>query len=143
MFVQDRDTGRRIFFEIWRKYQEKLTVLEPLEELILGVILDHTEYHPLLQDPDSNLGQEFTPEMGQSNPFLHMGMHIAIQEQVSTDRPTGITILYQQLLKRSSDRHGLEHRMMECLGESLWLAQRNNTMPDEAAYLECLKGICP
>jgi len=31
--------------------------------------------------------------------------------------------------------------MIECLGQALWLAQRDNTMPDDNAYLSCLKKL--
>ena len=79
---------------------------------------------------------EFMPEMGMTNPFLHMGMHITILEQIGANRPSGITALYQQLLRSYPSAHDLEHSMMECLGETLWQAQRNNTLPDESQYLE-------
>ena len=90
---------------------------------------------------DDVVRREFTPEQGQTNPFLHMGMHITLQEQVSADRPVGITSLYVNMLSRTGDAHKLEHRMMECLGETLWEAQRNNTPPDEQLYLERLKRL--
>ncbi len=141
MIIQDRDAGRRFFYEVWRKYNAK-DRLEPLEELVLGVILEHPEYHEYLENEEDALALEFTPDAGATNPFLHMGMHIAIKEQVQTDRPAGIGDLYQLLLdKRFSDTHALEHRMMECLGETLWRAQRDQTLPDEQAYLECVRKI--
>lgn len=115
--------------------------LEPLEALIQGVIVEHPEYHALLEQEEDILIQEFTPEQGISNPFLHMGMHIAIREQVQTDRPAGIAGTYRQLLTEFDTAHDLEHRIMECLGETLWTAQRNNTLPDETAYLDCIKRI--
>ena len=77
----------------------------------------------------------------QSNPFLHMGMHIAIREQLSTQRPPGIEAAYKQLLERLGDLHAVEHHMMECLGQAMWEAQRQGTPPDESAYLECLRRL--
>ncbi len=140
VFIQDRDAGRRFLLEIWKKYQASIP-LQELEELVLGVILEHPEYHVLLSDEEAAMLQEYTPETGKTNPFLHMGLHIAIREQVGSDRPGGITALYQQLLSKFATAHDLEHRIMECLGEALWSAQRNNTLPDETAYLECVKRI--
>ncbi|MBI4006416.1 MAG: DUF1841 family protein [Gammaproteobacteria bacterium] len=140
MFIQDREAGRLFFLDIWKKYQASIP-LQALEELILGVILEHPEYHILLSNEVNALLQEYTPETGEINPFLHMGMHIAIREQIGSDRPGGIAALYQQLLSKFATAHDLEHRIMECLGEALWSAQRNNTLPDEAAYLECVKRI--
>jgi hypothetical protein len=142
MFIQDRETGRRFFFRVWQKYGQKKTQLEPLEELVLGVILEHPEYHHYLRNEEEAVNNDFVPEAGGTNPFLHMSMHIAIKEQIGADRPAGISDLYRQLLeKKWSDTHELEHNMMECLGESLWVAQRNNAVPDELAYMECLKRL--
>ncbi len=79
--------------------------------------------------------------MGQSNPFLHMAMHISIQEQLGTQRPAGIIELYQSLLAKLGDPHEVEHQMMECLGQMIWEAQRNNTLPNDESYLDCLRKI--
>ena len=83
----------------------------------------------------------FTPDGGAENPFMHMGMHIAIREQVMTDRPQGIAAAYRQLVERLGDQHQAEHRIMECLGEMLWKAQRSGGMPDESAYLACIRRL--
>lgn len=115
--------------------------MQPLEELVLDVIQQHPEYHNYLKDEDSVLTIDFSPEQGMTNPFLHMGMHITIREQVSTDRPPGIQEIYQRGLNKLQSMHELEHRMMECLAEALWKAQQDNTLPDETGYLECLKRI--
>jgi hypothetical protein len=139
--IQDRDSGRTFFLEVWGKHNNKLP-LEALEQMVLDVVLQHPEYHVILEKDEKEISaMEFTPEMGMTNPFLHMGMHIAILEQIGSDRPPGITVLYQQLLPKYTSAHDLEHSLMECLGESLWLAQRNNTLPDEAQYLEQVKKL--
>lgn len=140
MFIQDRNESRGFFVEVWRKYQAG-EGLEPLERLLLGVMLEHPEYHALLADTDTALGAEYIPEGGLDNPFLHMGMHIALREQVGADRPAGITAVYRRLLSRYDDGHALEHAMMECLGEALWSAQRRELPPDETAYMDCLKKL--
>lgn len=138
--IQDRDASRRFFLDVWKKYQTD-TPVEGMEEIVLGVMLEHPEYYYLFKGDEDILMQEFAPEKGTTNPFLHMGMHITIREQVQTNRPHGITDLYMTLMTGFETAHDLEHRMMECLGETLWTAQRNNTLPDEAAYLECIRHI--
>ncbi len=140
MFVQDRDSARRFFVEVWRKYRAKMA-LEPLEAIVAAVILAHPEYQGLLEGEGHALAAEYTVAGGKTNPFLHMGMHIAIREQLLTDRPSGIVAIYNSRLRFFDDPHALEHRMMECLGEVLWVAQRNNVLPDEGAYLDCLRKI--
>lgn len=135
--IQDRDASRQFFIDVWRRYCDKQP-LQPLEKQVLEIIQEHPEYHRLLDDPEI-LEREFTPDGGTTNPFLHMGMHITIREQAAIDRPAGISAIYQRLVEKSGNSHAVEHRMMECLGETLWEAQRHNTLPDEAQYLECLK----
>ena len=138
MFTHDRDSSRRFFIDVWKKYQRG-QALQPLEDLVLAVIMDHPEYHALLEKDENVLLEEYTPDMGVTNPFLHMGMHIAIREQISIDRPPGVRKIYQDLRVKFPLVHDLEHRIMDCLGETLWTAQCNNTLPDEADYLDCIK----
>ena len=139
MFGNDRDSLRRYYCTVWDKAQTGQP-LEPLEHLIAGVIREHPEYQSALADAETALGREYTPEMGETNPFLHMGMHLAIQEQLSGQRPEGILEVYQQLCRRMTG-HAAEHQMMECLGETLWEAQRNGVEPDERVYLERLQRL--
>jgi hypothetical protein len=51
------------------------------------------------------------------------------------DRPPGIRELHRQLRVRLDSTHAAEHALMEALGETLWLAQRNGCAPDEQQYL--------
>ena len=131
---------RRTFTEAWRKYRQQQP-LQQLERLVAEVVRDHPEYQRLIEDPERALSQDFLPDAGQTNPFLHMGMHISLQEQLSGDRPTGVRSIYQQLATQLGDSHKAEHQMMECLGLSLWEAQRAGRMPDENAYLDCLRQL--
>ena len=114
--------------------------LDGIEVLVAKVIRAHPEYHAVLAKRDTSEDRDYLPESGETNPFLHMGMHIALREQANTDRPAGIGKIYARMVEMRG-QHEAEHAMMECLGESLWRAQRDNRAPDEAAYLECLKKI--
>lgn len=136
---QNRDQLRRLYVDVWRKYRAGAP-LEPLEAQIAAVIAEHSEYVPLLESPEA-LGREFTPEGGRENPFLHMGLHLAIREQVSTDRPAGITGVHETLSRRLGDAHAAEHAMIEKLAEALWEAQRAGRAPDEQQYLESLRRL--
>ena len=140
MFVQNRNEARHVFFQVWQKLN-KQQPLQPLEAMISDVILEHPEYHHYLENSAVSEDHDFSPEQNQSNPFLHMGMHIALKEQVSADRPKGISALFSKLLARSGSAHDIEHKMMECLGQSLWEAQRENRLHDEDRYMDCLKRI--
>jgi hypothetical protein len=140
MFSSDRTRMRRVFIDAWRKHQDQQP-MQPLETLIAGIVRQHPEYQRLLETGSQTVDQEFLPEHGQSNPFLHMGMHISLQEQLGTDRPAGIRGLYQQLAARTGDDHQAEHQLMECLGLSLWQAQRSGGLPDDQAYLDCVRKL--
>jgi hypothetical protein len=136
---QSRDEVRQVYQRVWHKMQAQ-QLLEPMEALIAKVIEIHPEYHALFDDDEAIEQREFTPEQGQTNPFLHMGMHIALREQATSNRPAGVQPLYQKLTANKG-QHEAEHAMMECLGVALWTAQRNGQEPDMEAYLNCLKKL--
>lgn len=139
MFGDDRGQMRKVYVEAWRKHRQGAP-LEPMETMVAETIAQHPEYHQLLADPEEALNREFNPDSGESNPFLHMGMHLAIREQVQLDRPAGIKALYRERLAKQPDPHRLEHAMMECLARMLWEAHTKGA-PDEQAYLECLRKL--
>ncbi len=138
MFSPTREQARKFFFDTWRKYRAQLP-LEGLEKTVLETILLHPEYHPLLDDAEASLEREYTPDSGALNPFLHLSLHLAIAEQLSIDQPRGIRDLHAQLLARTGSEHDAAHVLLECLGETVWQAQRDQAAPDEAAYLECIR----
>ena len=139
MFGQDREQLLRFFQTTWQKRLDEQP-LQALEQLVAQVIEQHPEYHRHLSD-ENGLQRDFSPEQGETNPWLHMGMHISLSEQLGADRPGGIRGLYQQIVARMGDPHAAEHAMMDCLGAVLWEAQRAGQPPNEAGYLDCLKKL--
>lgn len=137
---QSREQMRRMYLEAWRRFSARQP-LEPLEAQLAAVIAEHPEYIPWLESGEGTLSADFTPEGGQENPFLHMGLHLAIREQVATNRPAGIGDIHGKLAQRLGSAHAAEHAMLEPLAETLWDAQRQGRMPDEQAYLERLKKL--
>jgi hypothetical protein len=137
---QNRDQLRRMYLESWRKFNQRVP-LEPVEAQVAAVIAEHPEYIAWLESGDEALAAEFTPEGGQQNPFLHMGLHLAIREQVATNRPPGITNIHDTLSKRLGGTHAAEHVMLEPLAETIWEAQRSGRAPDEQVYLERLRKL--
>ena len=125
---------RQAYADAWRKLKAR-EPLTPIEALIADVIVLHPQYHALLDDERAALVFEPTAG-GEENPFFHMGLHIAVREQVAIDRPPGIRELYRLLQTRLGDPHGAEHALAESLAETLWEAQRAGRAPDEAQYLE-------
>jgi len=138
LFNPSRDEVRQFFFEAWRKFHAA-EALTPLEGMALQVMQMHPEYHAVLDAPERFLEQEYFPEMGETNPFLHMSLHLSILEQLSINQPTGIAAAYQTLQQRLDDAHEAQHGLIECLAETMWRAQRARTPPDAQAYLECMQ----
>ena len=138
MFAPSRDQARQFFFDTWRKYRAG-SPLAGLETVAIEVILLHPEYHGVLDAPERSALRDYTPETGQTNPFLHMSLHLALAEQLSIDQPPGIRAAFDALLARAGDRHAALHAALECLGETVWRAQRDGAAPDAQAYLECLR----
>ncbi len=138
--AESREQMRRRYLEAWRRFSAR-EPLEPLEAQLAALISEHPEYVPWLESGEAALHAEFTPAGGRENPFLHMGLHLAIREQVGTDRPAGIAAVHRGLATRLGGAHAAEHRMIEALAETLWEAQRGGRAPDEAAYLERLKRL--
>jgi hypothetical protein len=138
IFAQDRDALRRMYRDAWQKHTAGEPV-SPLEDQIATVVAEHPEYRAEVETADAD--RDYAPDGGRTNPFLHMGLHLALREQVATDRPPGIRRLYEQVTREAGERHLAEHRMIDCLAETLWEAQAANRAPDEARYLERLRQL--
>ncbi len=138
IFGNDRHELRKMYADAWRKRCDKQP-LSPLEAQIADVVESHPEYHDAVSSDE--LDKDYTPDSGQTNPFLHMGLHLGIREQVATNRPAGIANVYKILATKSGDIHTAEHRMIDCLAETLWEAQSQNSAPDEDKYLQRLQRL--
>ena len=138
MFAPTRDEARRFFFDAWAKYRNGAP-LAGLEKTAVALITLHPEYHALLEQPDTYFERDFVPEGGAVNPFLHLSLHLAVAEQLAIDQPAGVRAHFERLLTSRGDEHAALHAVLECLGETLWQAQRLSAAPDERVYLECLE----
>ncbi len=138
IFGQDKQELRQMYVNAWQKSQAA-EIMSPLEVQIAQVVSDHPEYQGMLT-PEA-LDESFTPEDGKTNPFLHMGLHLAIREQVTTNRPPGIAAVFKDLAAKTGDQLAAEHKMLDCLAETLWEAQRANAAPDEEKYLDRLRNL--
>ncbi len=136
IFSQDRNELRSMYAEAWKKFNAELP-LTPLEAQIANVVGEHPEYHVAVSGAE--LEKDYTPAGGETNPFLHMGLHLGIREQVATNRPAGIAAIFRELAEHLGDAHQAEHRMIDCLAETLWEAQSQNRAPDELKYVQKLQ----
>ncbi len=137
IFNPSREDARGFYFETWRKYQQQLP-LSGAELNALAIMHEHPEYHDLFARAEQYAAQDYPPELGEANPFLHLSLHLAIGEQLAIDQPAGIRNYYQRLLVQHGTGSAAQHQMMDCLGEMIWQAQRNRTDFDPAVYLACL-----
>lgn len=133
-----RDDLRRTWLLAWQKALARQP-LTALEAMLADVMQLHPEYRGLLEDPHA-IARDWTPEGAQTNPFLHMSLHVALAEGIAADRPAGLRAAYGRL-RRSQDRHAADHLLMECLAETLWEAGRAGLPPDEAAFLARVRRV--
>ncbi len=138
MFNPSRDQARQFLIDAWKKRIESLPAT-PLETIAADIVALHPEYHVLLESGADALARDWTPEDGSMNPFLHLSMHLAIEEQLSIDQPPGIRAVFESRRSQSGDQHAALHDILECLGETLWRAQRDRAPLDGAAYLDCVR----
>lgn len=138
IFGQDRDELRKMYADAWKKHCDKI-LLSPLDAQIVAVLEWHPEY--LADISSDELDKDYTPDGGQTNPFLHMGLHLGIREQVATNRPPGISNVFSALTSKIGDAHIAEHQMIDCLAETLWEAQSQNSAPNEQKYIERLHRL--
>jgi len=135
----DRDELRRTWLSAWQKARE-CRPLAPLEAMLADVLAAHPEYHSLLEDAEALAGEWIT-ERGQANPFLHMGLHVALREAIAANRPAGLRDIAGRLCRTIADPHAAEHRLMDCLAERLWESARTGLPPDDAAFLERARRV--
>ncbi|MHB1951468.1 MAG: DUF1841 family protein [Acidiferrobacteraceae bacterium] len=136
----DRRELRGMFFEAWRRFQRG-EPLDAAQALVVQVALRHPEYHKILESAETYQDQDYLPDAGLANPFLHLGLHIALEEQIVMDRPSGVGDCYRRLSRSAGDEHQAQHRMIECLAEALWQAERTGKIPDEQDYLRCIEQL--
>lgn len=137
MFDPSREQARQFFVDAWRKHKSR-EILTQMEVIGADLVAHHPEYHALLEAPDS-VQRDFSPEDGQVNPFLHLSLHLAIEEQLSINQPPGIREAFEQCQARHGDRHAALHDVLEALGETIWRAQRDNAPLDGLAYVEAVR----
>lgn len=142
LYDPDRNKLRQMYIDAWQRFRAGQP-LEPVQAQVAAVIQAHPEYQPLMERPDAVLDAEFPPELGQSNPFLHMGLHLAVRDQLATDRPAGIRQAYQRIAAAADSEHGAEHVVLECLAEFLWRSHQPGAQPDEREYLESVLKRAP
>jgi hypothetical protein len=138
LFAPSRDEARRFLIDAWAKARA-VQPLSGLEEQAVAIVALHPEYQPTLEDPGRSLARDWRPESGETNPFLHLSLHLAVAEQLGIDQPPGIRAHFERLCAARGDRHAALHGVIECLGEVIWHAQRHGTTPDGALYLACLE----
>ncbi len=132
---------RRYFGHVWQNRLNPLQ-LDALQQKALRIIEAHPEYQTYLEHIEDYLDKNWTPEQGETNPFLHLSLHLSIQEQVGIDQPFGIRAIHQKLVGMHNDSWvKAEDEMMEALVETIWQAQRHNQGLDVNAYMTRLRKL--
>ena len=138
LYNPSRDQARQFLFDAWAKFKQHST-LSDLEKIAVEVMQMHPEYHTILDAPERYMQQQYFPEQGETNPFLHLSLHLSVIEQISINQPIGIGQVYEKLKQKHGDQHMAQHDILDCLAETIWQSQRNNTPLDSAHYLGLLQ----
>lgn len=138
MFNPSQADVRRFFCGALAKQQANQP-MEAIETLAALWIDEHPEYHADLSDVEAALKRNYDETPDQTNPFLHLSMHLSISEQCSIDQPRGIRQAVELLSKRLDSLHDAHHAAMECLGTMLWESQRSGRPPDGDAYVAAVQ----
>ena len=138
MFAPSRDEARRFVIGAWTKFRAG-EPLSDIERLVASLVAMHPEYQPLIEEGERHLEREWTPDGGAASPFLHLSLHLAVAEQLAIDQPPGIRAEFERIREARGDEHAALHAVLECLGETMWQAQRLRTGPDAGVYLACLR----
>jgi len=139
MFNPSINDVRSFFYDTYNKAINNQSLTD-LEKVAYAVMLEHPEYNSILNNKDKYFDFKWDPKAGETNPFLHMSMHISICEQLSINQPVGITDLYQKMCVKYDSKHNAEHLVMDCLGEMIWQAQVNKVPMDSEVYLSCMQA---
>jgi hypothetical protein len=131
----DVDKLRVIFVDTFKKMKLSLALTD-LEKQIAYVIGLYPQYHQYLSDYQQT-GRMY--ESDDSNPFLTLSLHVAILEQVSTNRPEGILDLYH-LATGYIAAIEVEKLMAGVLYDQMHEALLQGHPPDESEYLQKLKN---
>ncbi len=131
---------RQIFWDAWQKAQADLP-LNALEVRIARVIAMHPEYHHFFDDMEDFLERDFQLDDGM-NPYLHLSLHLAIEEQLATKHPPEAAKLMElQMMTLKKDRHEVIHMILEVLAESVYESQRTGKELDPIAYAGQLRVL--
>lgn len=138
LYNPSRDQARQFLFDAWAKFKQQAPLTD-LEKIAVEVMQIHPEYHAILEAPERYMQQQYFPEMGETNPFLHLSLHLSVIEQIAINQPIGIKAIYEQLKQKHNDQHIAQHDILDCLAETIWQSQRNNTPLDSTHYLGLLQ----
>ena len=138
MFTPSQADVRRFFCSVYAKARSG-QALEAIEIIASQWMEEHPEYHADFADADAALEKMYDVEAGNTNPFLHLSMHLTISEQCSIDQPRGIRQAVELLTARRNSLHDAHHEAMDCLGQMVWESQRAGRPPDGDAYIACVQ----
>jgi hypothetical protein len=138
MFNPSQEDVRRFFCAVYAKSQNAQP-MDAIETLAGQWIAEHPQYHADLGDEEAAISRVYAEGSGQTNPFLHLSMHLSISEQCSIDQPRGIRQAVELLTHKRQSLHTAHHETMDCLGTMLWESQRAGRPPDGQAYIDCVQ----
>ena len=131
---------RQVFWDAWQRAQADMP-LDALQVRIARVIALHPEYHHYFDDMEDFLDRDFEVDDGM-NPYLHMSLHLALEEQIAIRQPPEVANALEFLMQhKGKDRHEALHAILEVLAETVYYAQKRGDEPDVMAYVAAVKEL--
>ena len=144
---QEREPGReqlrahrQVFWDAWQRAKDNLP-LDAMQVRIARVIEMHPEFHHYFDDMERFLERDFHVDDGM-NPYLHLSLHLALEEQIATRQPPEVGSALEHLMTaKGIGRHDALHFILEILAESVYFAQREGKEPDVLLYLTRIREL--
>ncbi len=118
--------------EVWGKIKEEKE-LSPEDKKLAKILLEHEEYSNLWDAISSHPKKRAE----QINPYLHVYLHIAIENQIGEENPRQVG----RYVSQSIDKHKAIHEIIAIFSEHLFEALKYRKPLDRLKYIQRLNEM--
>jgi hypothetical protein len=127
---------RRKIQEVWQKAKEE-EELSREEDRLAKILLEHREYQEIWEKIPLNPERE----TGGVNPYLHVSLHLAIENQIVEENPRQVNRYLSKKLAQGIDRHKIIHEIAAIFCESLFDTLKYQKPFDRIRYIQRLEEM--
>jgi hypothetical protein len=135
-----RKLNRERIHSIWELAKNgNLDILTGEEGRYAEVMLEHEEeYFNQFEMADLTYNYQYDPDT-EENPFLHIALHVVVENQLEAGQPTEVYQFYDSMRKRKCSHHDAIHLIAALLAPLIVIALQRNGAPDEELYRSLLR----